>query len=333
MAITGWNILDPIVAIAVARQHPVRRRGLVGRAAAGPMDTALPTNSAPRSTPVLGEFSTRRHVPRCETRESGHIRFVQMHMLVPGDWSAQGPDLAEQGRVTSGSRVDDLFPTIHIGADRRPPRLRGLAVDETIGNSVAVGQELYARPMTSTLAGLATPLPPSTPQTHCATIVAAFCVMTIRDRRLPDGNSLGRPLAASAQRLAAFVTDRMGQQADRGWDESWYELPLTIGDRLGEVVLGRRRSDDDRRFDDGPAVQTRLRRAQSRPGWRSSWTGENFPTDRYLIESIAADRRTDAALDRRRARPAGVTTDDLAGGHERTALVVLSHVAYRLFDT
>ncbi len=56
---------------------------------------------------------------------------------------------------------------------------------------------------------------------------------------------------------------------------------------------------------------------------------DNFPTDRYLVEGIAAERGL--ALRWIEADPSsGVTTAQAAGAiSERTAVVVLSHVAYR----
>ena len=53
-----------------------------------------------------------------------------------------------------------------------------------------------------------------------------------------DGNSLGRPLAASRERLAEFVETQWGARLIRGWDEEWLNLPLRIGDELGRVALG-----------------------------------------------------------------------------------------------
>ena len=53
-----------------------------------------------------------------------------------------------------------------------------------------------------------------------------------------DGNSLGRPLRVTGERLARFVTDEWGSRLIRGWDESWFDLPLTVGDQLGRVALG-----------------------------------------------------------------------------------------------
>ena len=53
-----------------------------------------------------------------------------------------------------------------------------------------------------------------------------------------DGNSLGRPLRATADRVREFVTDEWGGRLIRGWDERWFELPLVLGDRLAAVGLG-----------------------------------------------------------------------------------------------
>ncbi|HMS75447.1 cation diffusion facilitator family transporter [Gordonia sp. (in: high G+C Gram-positive bacteria)] len=134
VAITGWNILDPIVAIAVAVNILFVGGGLVGRAAAGLMDTALPDEQRTAIDTVLGEFSTPDvmfHDVR--TRESGHIRFVQMHMLVPGDWSVQrAHDLAERVESHLEAAVDDLFPTIHIEPIGDPRAYEDWRLEETI---------------------------------------------------------------------------------------------------------------------------------------------------------------------------------------------------------
>ncbi|MBH0023079.1 kynureninase [Salinibacterium sp. SWN248] len=146
-----------------------------------------------------------------------------------------------------------------------------------------------------------------------------------------DGNSLGRPTTASAARLAEFVDEQWGGRLIRGWDEAWYELPLTLGDRLGAATLG---AAPGQTFigDSTTVVLYKLIRAglSARPE-RSEIvidTG-NFPTDRYLVEGIAAElgktlRWIDPASDE------GVTADEVkAVLNENTALVVISHVAYR----
>ncbi|WP_282779668.1 aminotransferase class V-fold PLP-dependent enzyme [Nocardia sp. CC201C] len=146
-----------------------------------------------------------------------------------------------------------------------------------------------------------------------------------------DGNSLGRPTGRTAERLSAFVTEAWGRRLIRGWDEEWFELPLTLGDRIGGTLLGA--APGQTTVGDSTSVLLyKLARGAlaMRPGRTEIVLDrDNFPTDRYLMESIAAEsdmtlRWIDADVD------GGVTAADLAAVvSERTALVVLSHVAYR----
>jgi kynureninase len=146
-----------------------------------------------------------------------------------------------------------------------------------------------------------------------------------------DGNSLGRPLKASTERIARFVTESWGGRLIRGWDEEWMALPLRIGDALGEAALGAA-SGQTFVGDSTTVILYKLIRAaiDARPG-RSEIVvdTDNFPTDRYLLQGIAAERgmtlrwiESDTA--------AGVTPDQVAAVvGPQTALVVLSQVAYR----
>jgi len=146
-----------------------------------------------------------------------------------------------------------------------------------------------------------------------------------------DGNSLGRPLIASVERVATFLREEWAGRLIRGWDEGWLDLPLTIGDELGRVALGA--APGQVAIGDSTTVLLyKLVRAalDARPG-RSEIVidRDNFPTDRYVVEGIAADRGltirwidTDAT--------AGVTPDLAAMrvGPD-TALTLFSSAAYR----
>ena len=150
-----------------------------------------------------------------------------------------------------------------------------------------------------------------------------------------DGNSLGRPPRASLDRLSAFVRDEWGGRLIRGWDESWMQLPFAIGDAIGRAAIGAavgqtvigdsttvllykliRAAFDAQHAADPARVEIVADR-------------DNFPTDRYLVEGIARERGgrvrwIDVDL------TAGVTAEALQDAvGAQTALVVLSHVAYR----
>ena len=150
-----------------------------------------------------------------------------------------------------------------------------------------------------------------------------------------DGNSLGRPVAATAGRLGAFVEQDWGGRLIRGWDEQWMDLPTTLGDDLARVCLGA--AAGQTAVGDSTTVWLyKLMRAavdhvvRTDPGRTEIVIDtDNFPTDRYVAEGIAAERgltlrwiEVDTSE--------GVTADQLRDAvGERTALVVLNHVAYR----
>ncbi len=146
-----------------------------------------------------------------------------------------------------------------------------------------------------------------------------------------DGNSLGRPLAVTGERLAAFVNGPWGRGLIRSWDAAWMAEPVTVGDRLGEVVLGAAPGQVTV-ADSTTVVLYKLIRAAvaGRPGRDEIVVDRgNFPTDRFIVDGIAAEcglsvRYLSAPHD------SGVRPGDVAAVvSERTALVVLSHVAYR----
>jgi len=53
-----------------------------------------------------------------------------------------------------------------------------------------------------------------------------------------DGNSLGRPLRATRDRMSHFVGEIWGKRLIRAWDEGWMDDPVRVGDQIGRVVLG-----------------------------------------------------------------------------------------------
>lgn len=146
-----------------------------------------------------------------------------------------------------------------------------------------------------------------------------------------DGNSLGRPTTASIERVTRFMAQAWGGRLIRGWDEEWFDLPITQGDRLGRVALGAAAGQTT--IGDSTTVMLyKIARgaAALRPGRTEIVLDrDNFPTDRYVLESIASELGLTLVWiesDRR----SGVRTADITDVvTERTAFVLLSHVAYR----
>ena len=146
-----------------------------------------------------------------------------------------------------------------------------------------------------------------------------------------DGNSLGRPLAATLDRLNDFVRNQWGGRLIRGWDEGWLALPRQIGDELGAQVLGAAPGQCVVADSTTVLLYKLARAAVTAGGDRTEIVldRDNFPTDRYVMEGIAAEcgltlRWVEADYD------GGVRPEAVAAVvGPKTSLVVLSHVAYR----
>ena len=160
-----------------------------------------------------------------------------------------------------------------------------------------------------------------------------------RERFLPaedviaylDGNSLGRPLVATAEQMQSFIAAAWGTRLIRGWDEEWMGWPETTGDLIGTAVIGAAQGQAVV-ADSTTVMLYKLARAAvgARPGRTEIVVdSDNFPTDRYVLEGIAAERgltlrwvETDPA--------SGIAPEQVAEAvGPLTALVVFSHVAYR----
>lgn len=116
VAWTGWLPLDPLIAIAVAVNIMVVGGQLVWRSGAGLMDSALPGEQRTAIDAVLDRHRADGIVFHdIRTREAGHERFLQLHMLVPGDWSVQrAHDLTEVVEDELHDAVPDLNITTHL---------------------------------------------------------------------------------------------------------------------------------------------------------------------------------------------------------------------------
>ena len=107
-----------------------------------------------------------------------------------------------------------------------------------------------------------------------------------------DGNSLGRPLEATAQLMDEFIREQWAGRLIRGWTDGWLDWPLRLGDRLGAVALGAA-AGQVVVADSTTVLLYKLARAavDARPGRRKVVLDtDNFPTDRYVLEGIAAER-------------------------------------------
>ena len=118
VVVTGWDRLDPVVAFAVGINILVTGWGLLRSSMAGLMDVSLPVEDNERIQGILDGWTSEEvqfHAVR--TREAGHRRFMEMHLLVPGEWSVkQGHDLSED--VIDSLR--EAFPDLRVNCHLEP---------------------------------------------------------------------------------------------------------------------------------------------------------------------------------------------------------------------
>lgn len=117
VALTGWELLDPILALAVAVNIVWSGYSLVRRSILGLMDTALPAAERNAVLEVLDHFAADQGIEyhAVRTRQAGARRFVSCHILVPGSWSVQrGHLLLEQIEAGIRSRLTDVTVFTHL---------------------------------------------------------------------------------------------------------------------------------------------------------------------------------------------------------------------------
>lgn len=160
----------------------------------------------------------------------------------------------------------------------------------------------------------------------------------MRDRFVPappgtiylNGSSLGRLPAATADRLARMVNEEWGSNLAEARTQ-WLDLGERVGDSIarhalgagpGEVVVGECTSVQLYKL----AVAAVRARSERRTIITSD---DNFPTDRYVLDGVAADRGMNVLTLPAHA-DTGLDLDVLrAALDENVALVSLSLVSYR----
>ena len=139
VALTGWERLDPFVAMAVAVQITWSGVKLVRRSILGLLDTALP---ADEQAAVQGVLDAHRgpevqfHALR--TRQAASRRFVSVHVLVPGDWSvSRGHALLERIELEIRRAVPNATVLTHLEAIEDPTSYADEGLDRAPEPAVA----------------------------------------------------------------------------------------------------------------------------------------------------------------------------------------------------
>jgi kynureninase len=147
-----------------------------------------------------------------------------------------------------------------------------------------------------------------------------------------DGNSLGRLPRRTVKRMQAAVESEWGRDLIRGWNAGWYQAPARVGEKIaglvgagpGQVIVTNSTSVN--------LFKLTMAALAMRPE-RDRIVSDvlNFPSDLYILQGCA---RLLGNRHRLHLTPSadGITVDQQAlfdAIDERTALVTLSHVAFK----
>lgn len=116
VAFTGWLILDPLIAIAVGLNITREAVRLVRESVDGLMDRSLEPDALARAEAVLDTFRARSVGYRdLRTRRAGVSAFVQLTVLVPGEWTVrEGHSLLDEIESALAGVLPGTEVTTHL---------------------------------------------------------------------------------------------------------------------------------------------------------------------------------------------------------------------------
>lgn len=131
VAITGWQRLDPLVALLVAANIIWTGFRIVRESVLGLMDTALPAAELDAVHKILDPYlqgGVQYHALR--TRQSGARRFVSLHVLVPGAWTVHdGHQLLERIEADIRRTLANVTVFTHLESLDDPASWEDISLD------------------------------------------------------------------------------------------------------------------------------------------------------------------------------------------------------------
>jgi len=131
VALSGWQLLDPIIALAVAVNIVWTGFQLMRRSVAGLMDTALPPEENEKLLKVLNKYKEQGiqfHALR--TRQAAGRRFVSIHVLVPGRWTThKGHHLVEDIEADIRETLSGVIVFTHLEPVDDPLSFQDIEID------------------------------------------------------------------------------------------------------------------------------------------------------------------------------------------------------------
>lgn len=117
VSLTGWKILDPIIALVVACNIIWTGFRLIRRSVLGLMDTAIAPEIQDKITKILDRYVADEKIDyhALRTRQAGARKFIYVHILVPDEWTVQkGHDLIDKIESEIHQAVPDSAIFSHL---------------------------------------------------------------------------------------------------------------------------------------------------------------------------------------------------------------------------
>jgi kynureninase len=147
-----------------------------------------------------------------------------------------------------------------------------------------------------------------------------------------DGNSLGRLPRGTADHMETAIREQWGERLIRSWNEGWYQQSARLGKKIAQIIGAH---PDEVIVSDSTSVNLyklaygALKLKEGRSEILSD--DMNFPSDLYILQGLVKQLGGNLTL-RLLKSPDGISSDMTEFVRiisQRTALVTLSHVAYK----
>jgi cation diffusion facilitator family transporter len=130
--LTGWLVLDPLIAIAVGVHIVWAGVGLMRRSVLGLLDAAIPQEDLDEIGKLFSEYAKRYGVSfhALRTRQAGARRFISFHLLVPDEWTVKhAHGISEEMEERIRSLVPNASVETHIEPISEPSSYDDQALD------------------------------------------------------------------------------------------------------------------------------------------------------------------------------------------------------------
>ena len=131
VSLTGWQILDPIIAILVAINIILTGLKLIKRSILGLLDTSISNEELDIIKTVFKKYESKGlEFHGLRTRQSAQRRFVDFQVLVPGGWTVQkGHDLLEQIEKKIRDSIEKVTVSTHLEPIEDPRSYEDISIE------------------------------------------------------------------------------------------------------------------------------------------------------------------------------------------------------------